>query len=138
MKQYVMPESGERKRNLTTLVLVKRAAVKRSRSRQKVSESSQNPLKWSCTARSTRQGRSSELMSKHPGSMWTVCCASNSTSPSSGQSHGPIASSIRLRAVPLLLGGNTSDPVAQTPGACPSQVVHQTHSPTRTLRRPTG
>ena len=40
----VMPESGERKRNLTTLVLVKNAAVKRSRSRQKVSESSQNPL----------------------------------------------------------------------------------------------
>ena len=55
-----MPESGERKRNLTTLVLVKNAAVKRSRSRQKVSESSQNPLKWSCTARSTRQGRSSD------------------------------------------------------------------------------
>ena len=26
-----------------------------------------------------------------------------------------------LRAVPLLLGGNTSDPVAQTPGACPSR-----------------
>ena len=40
----VMPESGERKRNLTTLVLVKNAAVKRSRSRQKVSELSQNPL----------------------------------------------------------------------------------------------
>ena len=38
----VMPESGERKRNLTTLVLVKNAAVKRSRSQQKVSESSQN------------------------------------------------------------------------------------------------
>ena len=57
----VMPESGERKRNLTTLVLVKNAAVKRSRSRQKVSESSQNPLKWSCTAKkSTRQGRSSD------------------------------------------------------------------------------
>ena len=35
-----MPESGERKRNLTTLVLVKNAAVKRSWSRQKVSESS--------------------------------------------------------------------------------------------------
>ena len=60
-------------------------------------------------------------MSKHSGSMWTVCCASNSTSPSCGQSHGPIASSIPLRAVPLLLGGNTSDPVAQTPGACPSR-----------------
>ena len=56
----VVPESGERKRNLTTLVLVKNAAVKRSRSRQKVSESSQNPLKWSCTAKSTRQGRSSD------------------------------------------------------------------------------
>ena len=50
VKQFAMPESGERKRNLTTLVLVKRAAVKRGRSRQKVSESSQNPLKWSCTA----------------------------------------------------------------------------------------
>ena len=60
VKQFALPESGERKRNLTTLVLVKRAAVKRSRSRQKVSESSQNPLKWSCTAKSTRQGRSSE------------------------------------------------------------------------------
>ena len=48
----MVPESGERKRNLTTLVLVKNAAVKRSRSRQKVSESSQNPLKWSCTAQS--------------------------------------------------------------------------------------
>ena len=60
MKQFTMPESGERKRNLTTLFLVKRAAVKRSRSQQKVSESSQNPLKWSCTAGSTRQGRSSE------------------------------------------------------------------------------
>ena len=45
----VMPESGERKRNLTTLVLVKNAAVKRSRSRQKVSESSQNPLSSSDT-----------------------------------------------------------------------------------------
>ena len=55
-----MPESGERKRNLTTLVLVKNAAVKRRRSRQKVLESSQNPLKWSCTARSTPQGRSSD------------------------------------------------------------------------------
>ena len=32
VKQFAMPESGERKRNLTTLVLVKRAAVKRSRS----------------------------------------------------------------------------------------------------------
>ena len=42
VKQFAMPESGERKRNLTTLVLVKRAAVKRGRSRQKVSESSQN------------------------------------------------------------------------------------------------
>ena len=60
VKQFALPESGERKRNLTTLVLVKRDAVKRSRSRQKVSESSQNPLKWSCTAKSTRQGRSSE------------------------------------------------------------------------------
>ena len=56
----VMPESGERKRNLTTLVLVKNASVKRSLSRQKVSESSQNPLKWSCTAKSTLQGRSSD------------------------------------------------------------------------------
>ena len=48
----VMPESGERKRNLTTLVLVKNAAVKRSRSRQKVSESSQNPLSSSEKRRS--------------------------------------------------------------------------------------
>ena len=47
VKRFALPESGERKRNLTTLVLVKRDAVKRSRSRQKVSESSQNPLKWS-------------------------------------------------------------------------------------------
>ena len=60
-------------------------------------------------------------MSKHSGSMWTVCCASSSTSPSCGQSHGPIASSIPLRAAPLLLGGNASDPVAQAHGACPSR-----------------
>ena len=59
VKLFAVPESGERKRNLTTLVLVKRAAVKRSRFRQKISESSQNPLKWSCTAGNTRQGRSS-------------------------------------------------------------------------------
>ena len=54
----VMPESGERKRNLTTLVLVKNAAVKRSRSRQKVSESSQNPLSSSRRRERARQGRS--------------------------------------------------------------------------------
>ena len=53
-----MPESGERKRNLTTLVLVKNAAVKRSRSRQKVSESSQNPLSSSRRRERARQGRS--------------------------------------------------------------------------------
>ena len=39
-----MPESGERKRNLTTLVLVKNAAVKRSLSRQKVLFSAISPL----------------------------------------------------------------------------------------------
>ena len=54
----VMPESGERKRNLTTLVLVKNAAVKRSRSRQKVLESSQNPLSSSRRRERARQGRS--------------------------------------------------------------------------------
>ena len=54
----VMPESGERMRNLTTLVLVKNAAVKRSRSRQKVSESSQNPLSSSRRRERARQGRS--------------------------------------------------------------------------------
>ena len=54
----MMPESGERKRNLTTLVLVKNAAVKRSRSRQKVSESSQNPLSSSRRRERARQGRS--------------------------------------------------------------------------------
>ena len=41
VKLFAVPESGERKRNLTTLVLVKRAAVKRSRSRQR----SQSPLR---------------------------------------------------------------------------------------------
>ena len=61
------------------------------------------------------------LMSKHSGSMWTVSCTSNSTSPSCRQRHGPIASSIPLRAAPLLLGGNSSDPVAQAQGACPSR-----------------
>ena len=45
------------------------------------------------------------VMSKHSGSMWTVYCASSSTSPSCGQSHGPIALSIPLRTAPLLLGG---------------------------------
>ena len=53
----VMPESGERKRNLTTLVLVKNGAVKRSRSRQKVSESSQNPLSSSRRRKRARQGQ---------------------------------------------------------------------------------
>ena len=52
-------------------------------------------------------------MSKHLESIWTVCCASNSISPTCGQSYGPIASSILLRAVLLLLGGNASDPAAQ-------------------------
>ena len=42
-------------------------------------------------------------MSTHSGSIWTVRCASNSTSPSCGQSHGPIASSVPLRAAALLL-----------------------------------
>ena len=37
------------------------------------------------------------------------------------QSHGPIASSIPLRAAALLLGGNASDPEAQSLGACPSR-----------------
>ena len=59
-------------------------------------------------------------MSKHSGSIWTRC-ASSSTSPSCGQSHGPIASSIPLRAAPLLLGGNDTDPEAQSLGACPSR-----------------
>ena len=54
----VMPESGERKRNLTTLVLVRNAAVKQSRSRQKVSESSQNPLSSNRRRERARQGRS--------------------------------------------------------------------------------
>ena len=60
-------------------------------------------------------------MSTHSGSIWTVRCASSSTSPSCGQSHGPIASSIPLRAAALLLGGNASDPEAQSLGACPSR-----------------
>ena len=65
----VMPESGERKRNLTTLVLVKNA-VKRSRSRQKVSESSQNPLSSSRRRERARQGRSNVQLahSCHPPS----------------------------------------------------------------------
>ena len=46
VKQFALPESGERKRNLTTLVLVKRDAVKRSRSRQKVSESRKCLVIW--------------------------------------------------------------------------------------------
>ena len=50
----VFTESGERKRNLTTLVLVRNAAVKQSRSRQKVSESSQNPLSSNRTFRVAR------------------------------------------------------------------------------------
>ena len=56
-----MPESGERKRNLTTLVLVKNAAVKLSRSRQKVLESSQNPLSSSRRRERAWQGRSNVL-----------------------------------------------------------------------------
>ena len=60
-------------------------------------------------------------MSTHSGSIWTVRCASSSTSPSCGQSHGPIASSIPLRAAAQLLGGNASDPEAQSLGACPSR-----------------
>ena len=60
-------------------------------------------------------------MSTHSGSIWTVRCASSSTSPSCGLSHGPIASSIPLRAAALLLGGNASDPEAVSLGACPSR-----------------
>ena len=60
-------------------------------------------------------------MSKQSGFIWTVCCASNSVSPTCGRSHGPIASSIPLRAVPLLLGGKASDSVAQAQGSCPSR-----------------
>ena len=64
--------------------------------------------------------REVRLVSTHSGSIWTVRCASSSTSPSCGQSHGPIASSIPLRAAQLL-GGNASDPEAQSLGACPSR-----------------
>ena len=60
VKLFAVPESGERKRNLTTLVLVKKSHSETKPVPTKVSESSQNPLKWSCTAGSTRQGRSNE------------------------------------------------------------------------------
>ena len=76
----VMPESGERKRNLTTLVLVKNAAVKRSRSRQKVThktnseqirqghllESDVNPSKQKCTSPARFISRPSALNQRVP------------------------------------------------------------------------
>ena len=83
----VMPESGERKRNLTTLVLVKNAAVKRSRSRQKVSESSQNPLSSSRRRERARQGRSNvqRTLKSGPAPGQSFCRSSHdSRSPQQG------------------------------------------------------
>ena len=48
VKLFAVLESGERKRNLTTLVLVKKNRSETKPVPTKVLESSQNRLKWSC------------------------------------------------------------------------------------------
>ena len=61
MNLIAVPESGERERNLTTSGLGEKEQQSETRPvPTKVSKSSQNPLKCSCAAGSTRQGFSND------------------------------------------------------------------------------